>query len=212
MWTTGRNANAISRCSAAGLLTRRAHGDPGVDRAALARWVRRPTAPSGNGPQRAGGFTLLVLIMVLGLVGVLLAMAAPSLRGFMASRKTADAAAQVLALTQLAGSRAVAQGSVYRLNIDAATGTYWLSAQEGGAFVDLYCEFGRRFQLPEGTRVRVVSPWGDAPLTYLEFQPNGRTAEATIELTGQQGEFYQVTCDSATEEFRIVSPLEAAKP
>jgi prepilin-type N-terminal cleavage/methylation domain-containing protein len=172
----------------------------------------RPAARKSARARRRRGFTLLELIMVLGLVGVLLAMAAPSLRGFMASRKTADAAAQVLALTQLAGSRAVAQGSVYRLNIDAPTGTYWLSSQQGGAFVDLNCEFGRRFQLPEGTRVRVVSPWGDVPLSYIEFQPNGRTAEATIELTGRQGEFYQVTCDSATEEFRIISPLEAAKP
>jgi len=147
--------------------------------------------------------------VVLGLIGVLLALAAPSLRGFLASRQTADAAAQVLALTQLAGSRAAAQGSVYRLNIDPQTNTYWLSVQQAGAFVDLNCEFGRRFRLPEGATVRVLPPSGGSPPPYIQFYPNGRTEEATIEVTGRQGEVFQVICDSATEAFRVVSPAEA---
>ena len=149
--------------------------------------------------------------MVLGLVGVLLALAAPSLRGFFASRQTADAAAQMVALTQLARSRAAAQGAVYRLNIDAQTNTYWLTVQQGGTFVDLNCEFGRRFQLPEGTTVAVQSPRGGALLSYVEFQPSGRTDEATIELRGRQGEVFEVTCESATDAFHVVSPSEAQR-
>jgi len=176
--------------------------------------IRRGGRPAAQRPkqvaQATGGFTLLELIVVLGLVGVLLGLAAPSLKGFFASRQTADAAAQILALTQLAGSRAAAQGTVYRLNIDPQTNTYWLTVQEEGAFVDLGCEFGRRFLLPEGTTIRVQSPWGDAsPLSYIEFYPSGRTEEATIELQGRQGEVFQVTCESVTEAFRVVSPQEA---
>ena len=167
--------------------------------------------PSVRQRRAGGGFTLLELIVVLGLVGVLLALAAPSLRGFFASRKTADAAAQVLALTQWAGSRAAAQGSVYRLNIDSQTNTYWLTVQQSGAFVDLNCEFGRRFQLPEGTTVSVRSPVRGSPIAYIEFYPSGRTEEATIELRGLQGEVFQVTCESATEAFRVVSPAEAQR-
>jgi len=155
------------------------------------------------------GFTLLELIVVLGLVGVLLALAAPSLRGFFASRQTADAAAQMLALTQLAGSRAAAQGSVYRLNIDPQTGTYWLTVQDAGTFADLGTEFGRRFRLPEGTTVRAWSPSGETTMEYIEFHPSGRTEEAVIELQGRQGEIFRVVCDSAAEAFRVVSPPEA---
>jgi prepilin-type N-terminal cleavage/methylation domain-containing protein len=173
----------------------------------------RSPVPAARGPERVaqatGGFTLLELIVVLGLVGVLLGLAAPSLKRFFASRQTADAAAQILALTQLAGSRAAAQGTVYRLNIDPQAGAYWLTVQEEGAFVDLGCEFGRRFLLPEGTTVRVESPWGGAPLSYIEFYPSGRTEEATIKLEGRQGEIYQVTCESVTEAFHVVSPQEA---
>ena len=173
--------------------------------AGFARWVGRPTA------RRLPGFTLLELIVVLALVAVLLGLAAPSLRGFLGSRQTADAAAQVLALTQLAGTRAIAQGNVYRLNIDLQSNTYWLTMQQGGMFVDLNCEFGRRFQFPEGTTVRVEAPAAGSPLSAIDFYPSGRTEEATIELKGRQGEVYQLICESATEAFHVVSPVEAQR-
>jgi Tfp pilus assembly protein FimT len=142
---------------------------------------------------------------------MLLALAAPSLRGFFASRQTADAAAQMLALTQLAGSRSAAQGAVYRLNIDPKTNTYWLTYQQGGTFVNLSCEFGRCFQLPEGTTMHIRCPSGDQPVPYIEFYPTGRTDEASIELVGIQGEVYQLLCESVTEGFRVVSPEEASR-
>jgi Tfp pilus assembly protein FimT len=148
---------------------------------------------------------------VLGLVGVLLGLAAPSLRGFFGSRQTADAAAQMLALTQLAGTRAAAQGTVYRLNIDLQSNTYWLTMQQAGMFVDLNCEFGRRFQFPEGTSVRVQTFAADSAVPYVDFYPTGRTEEAMIELRGRQGEVYQLICESATEAFHVVSPTEAQR-
>jgi len=205
---TGRSANnaaAVGELCAAGLRTRRAHGVlPAADTGG-ARWDWRPTA------RRLTGFTLLELIVVLGLVGVLLGLAAPSLRGFFASRQTADAAAQMLALTQLAGTRAAAQGSVYRLNIDLQSSTYWLTVQQAGTFVDLNCEFGRRFQLPEGTSIHVQAPSAGSPVSTIDFYPSGRTEEAAIELKGRQGEVFQLICESATEAFHVVSPIEAQR-
>jgi prepilin-type N-terminal cleavage/methylation domain-containing protein len=169
---------------------------------------RLGTQPRWGRPAKVGrGFTLLELILVLGLV----AMAAPSLSNFMKARKTADAAGQMLALTRVAASRAIAQGAVYRLNVDPQTSAYWLSVQEAGAFVDLECEFGCRFTLPEGTAMSMKSPVDGAPRTYVEFYPSGRTEAATIQLVGSRGEVYQIVCDSPTEEFRVVSPNEVQK-
>jgi prepilin-type N-terminal cleavage/methylation domain-containing protein len=166
-------------------------------------------AEAVGGPVRRGGFTLLELIIVMGLVGMLLGLAAPAMRGFMSSRQTADAAAQVLALTQLASSRAAAQGTMYRLNVDVETKGYWLSMQKAGQFVDLDTDLGCRFTLPEGTAMRLVLPADKAARSYIEFYPNGRTEQATLELTGPRGEVYQVVCESATESFRVVTPLDA---
>ncbi|MDY7010188.1 MAG: prepilin-type N-terminal cleavage/methylation domain-containing protein [Planctomycetota bacterium] len=158
---------------------------------------------------RSDGFTLLELIAVLVLISTMLAMAAPSLRGFVGGRQTAEAAAQLLSLTKLARSRAAAQGCVYRLNIDTEEKTYWLTRQRAGAFVAIENESGRRFQFPDGMSVRLELPSQDNTVSYIQFYPNGRTDEARIELTGQQGEVFEVTCPSATERFRVVSPSQA---
>jgi prepilin-type N-terminal cleavage/methylation domain-containing protein len=152
------------------------------------------------------GFTLLELILVLGLLGLLLGLAAPSLQNFMKSRRTADAAGQVLAMTHAASTRALAQGAICRLNIDPKDCVYWLTQQEAGTFVELSNDFGRRFSLPEGTSISLTIAADKTPRTYIEFYPSGRTETATIELVGSRGEVYQVMSDSPTEEFHVVSP------
>jgi prepilin-type N-terminal cleavage/methylation domain-containing protein len=175
--------------------------------------VRRPrsTGWQAASDTRSKGFTLLELIVVLGVVGVLLGMAAPSLKNFMKARQTANAAGQMLSLTQLASSRAAAQGSLYRLNFDDKNGEYWLTVQQGGEFVDIPSEFGRHFTLPEGATVALVRPTGVEATPYIEFRPNGRSEEVTIEIRGRQGETYQLVCQSATETFHIESPNENAR-
>ena len=135
-----------------------------------------------------------------------LAMAAPSLRGFFASRQTTDAAARIVALTRLARSQAVSEGRVYRLNLDADAGTYWLTAQEGGAFTSLGSEFGRTFLLPEGTIVSRETDVDEAPQEHIQFYPSGRTDAAAIRLVGRQGEVVDIVCQSPTELFRVIVP------
>jgi len=156
----------------------------------------------------AGGFTLLELIAVLVLISTVLAIAAPSLRGFVRGRQTAEVAARILSLTHLARSQAVSGGRIHRLNVDIETGTYWLTVQRAGAFVGIERGFGRRFRLPVGASMALDSPWGGEPISYVQFYPDGRCEPATIQVTGRQGEVHQITCASASEEFRILSPSE----
>ncbi len=161
-----------------------------------------------DNPESRGAFTLLELILVMVLISVLLGVAAPALRGFYGARGSADAAAQLLSLANYARSQAIAQGTVFRLNVDTGERTYWLTAQIGGAYVELNNEYGRRFVLPETMTVDVESPSAGENPSYIQFYPSGRNDEATIKLVGLQGEVFHVTSPSATEPFRVVSLSE----
>jgi prepilin-type N-terminal cleavage/methylation domain-containing protein len=191
----------------------------------------------GGTPVRSvRAFTLLELLTVLLLLGVILTLAAPALSGFFGGRQTADVAQSVFSLTRWAHSLSVSQGQLCRLNIDAESGAFWLTVQEGGAFVPVAGDAGRRVQMPEGTQVSIVqssTPPTGAPAAgtgvstghssfmngrlgaqaksapYIDFYPTGRNDIATIEITGKRNERYQVTCPSATESFSVISPSEA---
>ena len=142
------------------------------------------------------------------IICVVLAMAAPSLGGFFGSRRTADAAAQVLALARYARSQAATEGRTYRLNLKLDDGEYWLTRQETGPFARLKTEFGRTFTLPDGT----VATWrkqpGDPPRDSIEFLPDGRTEPAALRLTGRRGETFDIVCQAPAERFRVLTPKE----
>ena len=152
--------------------------------------------------------TLIELILVMVIICVVLAMAAPSLGGFFGSRRTADAAAQALALARYARSQAATEGRAYRLNLGLDDGEYWLTREEAGGFARLKTEFGRTFTLPDGT----VAAWrkqpGDPLRAYIEFLPDGRTDPAALRLTGRRGETFDIVCRTPAERFRILTPKE----
>ena len=162
-----------------------------------------------DNPNLRGAFTLLELILVLVLISVLLGIAAPSLRGFVGARRSADAAAQLLSLADYARSQAIARGTVCRPNVDADENVYWLTMLSNGVFVELDTEFGRRFSLPDTVAVGIESAAAGPGATYVQFYPSGRSDEAVIQLIGVQGEVFIVANPSATESFRILAGSEA---
>jgi len=114
----------------------------------------------------------------------------------------------MLSLTHLARSRAISQGCTYRLNFDTEEGIYWLTVQEGGAFVEIEGDYGRHFRLPVGVSIALDAPSDEEELSYVRFYPDGRCDAATIELAGGEGDVLQVICPSASERFRIISPTD----
>lgn len=160
-------------------------------------------------PAGAGGFTLLELVLVMVIICMVLAMAAPSLRGFFASRQTSDAAAQIVALAHYARTQAVAEGRTYRLNLDTQSGKYWLTAQTLGAFTPLSSEFGRVYSLPDGTVATWQATNQTVPLIgrdWIPFYPDGRTAATDILLVGRQGDAQEIVCLSPAERLQLVAP------
>jgi len=149
------------------------------------------------------GFTLLELVLVMVIICTVLAMAAPSLRGFFASRETSDAASQIVSLTEWARSQAVAQGRRYRLNLDVEHGTYWLTVREQGTFENLTSEFGRIFSLPEQTLLELEAGSVYAYSNHIEFYSDGRAQPGIIRLRNRFGEIFEIVCFSPTERFYV---------
>jgi prepilin-type N-terminal cleavage/methylation domain-containing protein len=154
--------------------------------------------------RRNDGFTLLELILVMVILSTVLAMAAPSLRGFFASRQTHDAAAQILALTQLARSQAISEGIIYRLNFDTRQRTYWLTAQQSGVFEELRTGFGQVFTLPKDMVMELDGVEEEDTQMFLAFTPQGTVTAGTVRLIDRRGLALEVTCPTATESFFIV--------
>ena len=150
------------------------------------------------------GFTLLELILVMVILSTVLAMSAPSLRGFFGSRQTHDTAAQILALTQLARSQAISEGIVYRLNFDTRERTYWLTAQQSGTFEELKTEFGRIFTLPKDMVMELEDVQEEDTEKFLAFTPQGTVTAGTIRLIDRRGRALEVTCPTVTESYFIV--------
>lgn len=162
--------------------------------------------------------------MVMMLLCVVAAMAVPSLRGFGRGRRVGACAAQLVTIAQYARTQAITRSNTYRLNVDPAAGTYWLTVERGGVFDVPGEEMGRVFAAPEGVTIAWNGPLpldsgGDgargaaagSPQLYVEFLPTGRTSAAVSLLltdhTGgaSDGRVTEVACLSPAEPFRVLS-------
>ena len=187
-----------------------------------------------NNSLRGSGFTLVELVMVLAIITILTSIAVPFLRGFLAGRKSANAAAQVIALAQYARTQAVGTGVVYRLNVDAASKTYWLTQKKQTTFESVGNDFGQHFTFPDGmtaawqplNNVPIVSVGSGATVTtgptnttntgsatpganspkhdYADFYPDGRADAGRLRLTDASGKVFEMGCLSETERFMAI--------
>jgi type II secretion system protein H len=145
-------------------------------------------------------FTLLELVVVLTLVGVVLGMAAPSLRGWSRGGKLQDAADGFVGATRWARSAAISTARVHRLQIDPEGGGYVIDVVEGDASAPAAGEFGRTVVLPPSIRIANASP-----TQAIEFFPSGRVTPGTVRISGDWGETIEITCAAPAESWRIAS-------
>ena len=157
---------------------------------------------------------MVELLLVMVLICIILGATAPSLRGFFASRKTTNAAAQIVALIQYARTQAIADGCNYRLNFDTTQNQYWLTIQSGASFVNINTEYGITHSLPEGITFDLQADPNCTITDHIDFYPDGSTSAAAIGVvpsTGQADE--QEICSgynaTLTNAYRIVTPPSA---
>ena len=159
--------------------------------------------------RRATAFTLLELIAAMLVIATVLAMAAPSLRGFFAARRTEGAARHLLATTRFARSAAIADGQTYCLLVRPGDDSFQLVVREGGDDRRLATAMGRPNRLPTGVTVSVSGAPTTGGAAELLFHPTGACTAAAIRIEGRQDDTYLVRCASPTEQFtmqRIADP------
>ena len=147
-------------------------------------------------------FTLLELVLVMMLITIAMAIAAPNLRGFWKGHRVQDAGDQLAYMTRLARTQAVSDGAVYRLGIDPGGTGYALYVQQAEGFV-LIPE--KNFSLPQETHIEVTKADGSSP-DHIDFFPNGRTEPGSIRLFSAGYNEIVLTCPSPTETFLFVNP------
>ncbi len=149
-------------------------------------------------------FTLLELILVMAVICVTLALAAPSLSNWSRGSQQRDATDQLLALTRYARTEAITNATTYRLNIDKTAGHYWLTMQDGQEFVALGNTMGQVFSVPDGSRIDLAQEQAPAA-DIIDFYTSGRTQAARILLTNNIGEIITIECAMPAEGFQVAS-------
>jgi prepilin-type N-terminal cleavage/methylation domain-containing protein len=157
-------------------------------------------------------FTLIELILVMVIICVALARAAPSLRGWNRGTQLRNAGDDFLATARWARAQAVADAKVYRLNVDAGAGKYWVTVQQGGQFVNVANSFGQAVTLPpDELRIQLaaVQPASSAPPEFIEFYPSGRSTAARVRITLlMDGSTVDIECPTPAEGFALVNPQQ----
>src|SRR5580765_5309710 len=103
----------------------------------MAAQEMKMTLPTGKPTDaEAPAFTLIELILVMAMLMIVLAVAAPSLSNFFRGRTLDSEARRFISLARYGQSRAVAEAAPMDLWIDTRQGAYGLEAQAGYTDLD----------------------------------------------------------------------------
>jgi prepilin-type N-terminal cleavage/methylation domain-containing protein len=164
-----------------------------------------------RGSRTSRAFTLIELVLVILIIGLLLAVVAPSLGGLLRSQKLDSAARTVAGMFKQARVHAATDAKPYRLVIDTEDNTCWLEVLTVTGFerpessLGLIVELGDDLLIEleggttQDTRLMVrVEPDGIGELAQVSLRRNDDTADDKI---------LAVYCRTPTEPYIIGSPL-----
>lgn len=174
-----------------------------------------------------GAFTLLELVLVLALLALIMALAAPSLRGWARGTRFKNAADGIASTARWARSQAIVDGVVYRLEVDSTAGKYSVSKQSGQSYELVTPPGGQSREMGDDVKIELLSPDGSryqtsyvqpstdgttladtADVQAVYFLPTGRTDPAMIRLQDNDGKSIVIVCSTAADNFQVFTGVE----
>jgi general secretion pathway protein H len=142
--------------------------------------MRTSRARSSDVPSRAGGVTLLELLVVMALMGLIAAMAVPMFGSGVSSTELKSSARQVAAGLRFARSEAVATRSETRM---------WLDLEKRAFRVD---HDARQHNLPAGLEIKLFTAQNDIAdekVGSIRFYPDGGSNGGRVTLAAGERKF-----------------------
>ncbi len=198
----------------------------------VSRLATRDSASENRGPERrqATGFTLLELTVVLFIIGLAVALAAPAFtRSFGQLRLTA-ATRDLAATCRFARAHAIANQAVLEVVLDRRTNQYWLRGPDwivsnlGGIDRVAVAEDpdqpwearirqARVRGLPAGVTLKSVvldaGPLGEDERGAIFFFPRGSSTGGEMWLSDEKGRGYRIVVDPSLGLVRVHAATEA---
>jgi len=160
----------------------------------------------------ARGFTLLELILVLLIVGLMIAVAAPALNRLGARARLDAEARRLVAMAAEARGRAAAEATPYRLRIDPVAHECWIEAMTPTGFARPAMSYAEVVPLDARITCEIDAEEvdGSADRYAIRFEPDGRIGEGRVLLTDTRGRRRLIYRPSLSEPFRAVDPDDPA--
>lgn len=144
------------------------------------------------------------------IIGLLLAIVAPSLGGLLRGQQLDQAARSVASLLKEARVRAASDGVPYRLVIDTEDNTAWIEALTTEGFKRPQASYGKKTELGDFLTVEIDGGDEEGSELYIRVEPDGTGELAQITLTREQdGEALAVYCKTPIEPYRVGEPISA---
>ena len=143
------------------------------------------------------------LILVMVIMCMVMALAAPSLQGWSRGSKLRNSADEFVAATKFARTKAVSSGYPCVVSIDRQGGTFSVKQQNGQNLSPVEGEFGETIPLLEGGKIEAIN-LSRQPVDAIMFYPTGRVQPASVTITADNGEAISITCSAPAEDFGIL--------
>ncbi len=148
--------------------------------------------------------TLLELILVMVLLCTVLAIAAPSLRGFFSNREINETASKINSMMRYASTMAISDSNYYRFNYNSDKHEFWLTYLYEGRYEILETDYSKKISIPLDIDVDIEDWQRDEGSYYVEFSPMGKNSPGRMRLTNPQERVIDILCLSSTERYQVV--------